>query len=240
MRTALVLHTPVISLRLYGSCCRGDSDELSDVDVLAVYEKTPTDKVRDAVHCQVKGMFNRKVDLAEYSAPRMREFFARGHLFAWHLFSESESLTSERDSFFEELGAPAPYKEARTDAGSFLELVRSGSREVYCKGASVIYEAGLAYLASRNVAICVSYALNGQPDFSRYAIYRVCQRLGVAIGVDRGDYERLIQCRFASIRGQVASDYSAEWFVGVSQLLELACEAVVEKTFGEHQYGKLD
>ena len=233
MKVELTLPASLLSLRLYGSFSRGDYDELSDVDVLAVYGKRPSENVRNTVRQQLAKIFTGKVDLAEYSGPRIEEFYKNGHLFAWHLHAESKNLAAGRDSFFEALGAPAPYKAAHSDALGFLELLRTSREEANKAGVSFVYEAGLMYLASRNVAICASYWLNERPDFSRHAMYNVCERLSIEPQVARADYEGLIRCRFASIRGQMSIVPSSSWIVETCQSLSLVCQHIVERTFRE-------
>jgi predicted nucleotidyltransferase len=227
----LSLPDSLLSLRLYGSFARGDHDDLSDVDVLAVYHTPPSDDARRTIGDQLSKMFTGKVDLAEYSRPRIEEFYQKGHLFAWHLHAESKNLAGGSDPFFDTLGMPAPYKAAHSDAVGFLELLRSTRKEVDKSGVSLIYEAGMMYLASRNVAICASYGLNNRPDFSRWAIYNVCKDLGIGPQIQRSEYEFLMRCRFASIRGHMSVVPLANWIVQTCQSLSLACEQVIERAF---------
>jgi predicted nucleotidyltransferase len=228
---ALSLPDSLLSLRVYGSFSRGDNDGLSDVDVLAVYGRRPTVDVRNAVRNEVAKVFPGKLDLAEYSKPRIAQFYKEGHLFAWHLYRESRNLSPSTDFFFEALGEPAPYKAALADAIGFAKLLRTSQDEIDKVGVSLVYEAGLMYLASRNVAICASYGFNKKPDFSRWAIYNVCSRLAIDALVERHDYEELIRCRFVSIRGRTGSVPTKDWLLKTAQSLLLTCDNLIEQAF---------
>lgn len=230
---------PVLSLRLYGSFGREDFDGLSDVDVLAVYETQPSDTIRSAVRDYLLRRFSRKVDLAEYARPRIEEFFKTGHLFAWHLYAESSSLAEGRDSFFDGLGPPAPYGAAHSDALGFLDLLRSSTQETLKAGVSLVYEAGLMYLASRNIGICTSYSLSERPDFSRYAIYEACRKLKVGEMLAREEYDRLIHCRFASIRGLPCIAPSQSWISEKCDILSSVCADVINRTFQSTHNGTI-
>src|SRR5260221_12646618 len=147
----------VVSLRVYGSYCRGDYDDSSDIDVLAVHASPPDQTNRDSLKVSLERSFGRKVDLAEYSSERIREIFLKGHLFAWHLHSESMSLLPQEDAFFSSLGEPANYTDAEVDSNRFKTLLNSIPNELQKVGCSYVYEAGLAYLASRNVGLICSW-----------------------------------------------------------------------------------
>lgn len=190
----------VLSLRVYGSFCRGDHDDNSDVDVLAVHSTPPNAETRRKLKTTLEGLFDRPVDLAEYSSERVREIFAAGHLFAWHLHAESESLLGE-DAFFSSLGKPASYSQAESDSNRFLRLLETIPKQSQLPGSSYIYEAGLAYLASRNIGLIASWQRYKRPDFSRYAILNIAKKLNLRFRLDRIRYDELISCRLATIRG---------------------------------------
>jgi predicted nucleotidyltransferase len=235
MNANAILPRSLVSLRVYGSFSRGDFDEWSDVDVLAVYGERPAKEEQEALRRHLARLYSRKVDVAEYSRPRIEKFFSHGHLFAWHLYSESKSLAAGRDDFFESLGPPAPYADAHSDAEGFLRLLRTSRREIMLAGSSLVYEAGMMYLASRNVAICSSYMMNNRPDFSRLALYNLCNQLQVRPTVSVAAYRTLMLCRFASIRGQEASAPAVGWTSAICKELESLCENVIHlcsKTYG--------
>lgn len=222
----------LLSLRLYGSYARGDHDELSDIDVLAIYGHRPTADFQMALREHLTRRFGRNVDLAEYSSQRIEEFFRKGHLFAWHLYSESRALQNEWNDFFLTLGTPRPYSAAASDARGFLDLLRSTTHEALKPGVSLVYEAGLMYLASRNVAICTSYLMDGRPDFSRLALWNLCDRVGVDVGIDLNVYRKLMHCRFASIRGHRADEPSLSEINRGVEALAHACEVIIERICG--------
>jgi predicted nucleotidyltransferase len=222
----------IVSLRVFGSFCRGDNDRLSDIDVLVVHANKPEDSLRGYLRATLKAAFRNNVDLAEYSAGRLKDMFAAGHLFTWHLQSESASLLAPPDKFFESLGSPAPYRNAIRDAYQFLDLLETISIQLSRSGSSPIYEAGLLYLASRNVGICASSRVCRLPNFSRYAAKAVCEQIGVPFPLSAADYNTLIDCRLGSIRGLEVAVPAVEWVRSNAEALIDCCTEVCEKSFG--------
>lgn len=189
----------VLSLRLFGSAARNETDAHSDLDVLAVYSGRPSSIERMELHSRVKAVLGEKVELAEYEAGRISEFFRSGHLFAWHLKNESISIAERPDDFFSSLPMPAPYISGRRDAWDFLTLTDS-IIESLCGGeSSPEFELGILFVATRNFAMCLSAADGSRPVFSRYSPYEA--DLKVPFPLDRDQFEILIRCRKSSTRG---------------------------------------
>jgi predicted nucleotidyltransferase len=77
---------------LFGSAARGDLDEASDIDVIAIYGSAVLDVRRCDIKAALTQRYGNRVALAEYSQVRIEEMFTQGHLFAWHLFNEAKPL----------------------------------------------------------------------------------------------------------------------------------------------------
>src|SRR5688500_13383052 len=106
------------ALRLFGSHVRADTRPDRDYDVLAVVEKGSVD-IRNALFAVLQSEIPR-CDVSLYSASTIRRMFASGHLFAWHLFTESTSLLAGLD-LIDHLGVPAPYTHAADDIGALRD-----------------------------------------------------------------------------------------------------------------------
>lgn len=222
----------LLSLRLFGSVARGEADEFSDIDVLAVYDTAPSQSDREGAKTIVARLLNKPFDLAEYSGERIKTFFEHGHLFAWHLFLESKNLLSRDDCFFADLSAPSDYHTAPSDIGHFIELLRSVAESIRLPGSSIVYESGMAYLSARNVALIGGWIHSRRPVFSRYAPFVLGRDVGLSPPVSRADYDRLFSCRVASTRGSPIAEPDANWVIGVSTRLALWGQQIAKTSWG--------
>jgi len=139
---------PIHGVYLFGSPARGDADERSDIDVLAVVRSgsgtSTTENVLALVPAHLRG---RPPTIAWYGAGRIAEMFRQGHLFAWHLFYEGIPLY-ERDSFLQTLGSPTPYQDGWADIEAFRSILRAS--------------AGVRVMASRSNGIrLITYRVPG-------------------------------------------------------------------------------
>lgn len=190
-------------LYLFGSAARGDSDASSDLDILAIYDDQPEDALRKSVLNLVCSKFGDRVTLAEYSADRLATMFDTGHLFAWHLYQEAKpvrisGLMPQQSFLFR---SPAPYVAGIDDSIRFVGLLTSVANEVQDKSCSLIHEAGLAYLALRNIAMSLSIKLQKKTDFTRYSPLNLSTSMAIRPPCSVIDFDALIAARHASQRG---------------------------------------
>lgn len=193
----------LIGLYLFGSAARGDSDSASDLDILAVYDEQPEIVQRKSVLSLVSAQLGGRITLAEYSSKRLQTMFDEGHLFAWHLYQEAKplqipGLISQQSSSF---SSPAPYKADVEDACRFAGLLFSIATEAQCESCSLVHEAGLAYLALRNIAMSLSMKLQKKADFSRNSPLNLSASLAIYPPCAGTDFEVLVAARHASQRG---------------------------------------
>jgi hypothetical protein len=190
-------------IRIFGSKARGDDDSSSDTDVLVIYEGIPLPNDRENTLTLIKSRVGSNVDVAEYSLSRIRHFFLSGDLFAWHLFQESKKLFSRSSDLIDSLGKPQPYTSARKDISGFASLLNTVPRNMKEHPENVTFEAGLLYLATRNIAMSLSWSLEGNTDFSRHAAINLSKKNGAPFPIPESKYNELICCRHASQRGAV-------------------------------------
>lgn len=202
-----------VALFLFGSDARGDLDEASDIDVLAIYPCEVQEDFRNLVRLTLSGNLGARVALAEYSRARIEEMFQEGHLFAWHLFLEAKRLPIaelEVDCSYS-FPSPTPYTAGEGDALRFMTLLRSVSaRLAEERIGSEIHEAGLIYLSLRNIAMSLSYSCSPQPDFSRYSPYSLSTALGIRFPCEKLIYDALVKARHSSQRGMPAPSIAVE------------------------------
>ena len=193
----------IACVRIFGSRARGDNDSGSDIDVLVIYESTPLATDRENILAQIKAVVGQAVDVAEYSSSRVHHFFLSGDLFAWHLFQESKKLFSPSSDFIDQLGKPTPYVSARNDISAFTDLLETIPENMEKHPENSVFEAGLLYLATRNIAMSLSWHSAGKVDFSRHAAVNISENNGLPFPITRAKYDELISCRHASQRGAV-------------------------------------
>ena len=96
---------------------------------------------------------------------------------------------------------PAPYVAGIEDATRFVGLLSSVANEMQDKSCSLVHEAGLAYLALRNIAMSLSFSLQKRVDFTRYSPLNVSTSLAIRPPCSSADFEALVAARHASQRG---------------------------------------
>lgn len=193
----------LVGFYIFGSMPRGDYDSCSDIDLLAIYDGEPTSFLRTQILNSSRIKFGERVVLAEYSSTHLTKMFNSGHLFAWHLYQEAISVQLPdlpiQNSF--PLGCPAPYTTGTEDAYRFVGLLFSILKEVELGSHSLVHEAGLAYLALRNIAMSLSLKFQDKADFSRLAPLNLSTLLKIKPPCTISDFKLLIAARHASQRG---------------------------------------
>lgn len=195
--------TKLIGLYLFGSAARGDCDQSSDIDVLAVYDKQPNSTLREKVSSAVCTKFGSRVTLAEYTSRRLGEMFDQGHLFSWHLYQEAKPLQVPdllgKQSY--EFDRPAPYTSGIEDAQRFVGLLSSVKTELQNGSCSLVHEAGLVYLSLRNIAMSLSAGFQDKADFARSSPLTLSASLSISAPCTASEFGVLVAARHASQRG---------------------------------------
>lgn len=187
---------------LFGSSARGDADSSSDTDVLLVYEHEPSILERQRAKELVFEQLGKECSFGEYTSDRLSGMFSDGHLFAWHLYLEARALdVAGVSSAHFAFPKPEPYLYALRDAMNFMGLLRSCVAEVARKTASHVYEAGLGYVAIRNIGMSLSALALTRPEFDRHVAFKVARALGTASPCRLDEYDLLVAARHSSQRG---------------------------------------
>lgn len=170
---------------VFGSICRGDFSVDSDVDLLALVEGRDPRLDPDK--------------FSIYSYNRIRELWASGNAFAWHLALESKLIYSEDGGdFLKGLGMPSEYVSAAEDCCRFQELFESALLSVQEGTPSLVFELSTIFLAIRNIATCYSLALMPSPTFGRDSARKLGPR---SIPISDTVYSILMRARLLSTRG---------------------------------------
>ena len=184
---------------LFGSVARGDDDELSDLDLLALV-KTGAGPVSLEEVCATlpADLAGETATVSWYGIERLVEMYRSGELFAWHIHLDGKVLHNPVGAVAT-LGVPAPYRRALDDVDSFLSIAADLPSQLERAGCNAIYEFGVLYVCLRNVAMSASAHLSVQPDFTRQSPYRLGD--GPPCPVPESEYRMSMLCRLASQRG---------------------------------------
>lgn len=167
----------------FGSICRGELDSSSDLDILVCSEDGNPDLPKE------------KYSLYKYS--RLKELWAEGNPFAWHLYLESTLIfSSDGDNFLQSLKKPAPYCNAKKDCLKFYNLFTDSFESLTKSKTNAVFNISCMFLGARNFATCHSLASN-KPVFSRYSPFLIVDKLNIEESV----FNTLLKARILSTRG---------------------------------------
>lgn len=190
-----VMNPSILTLAVFGSQTRGDADNLSDVDILVVTDSGKPDTKEISEFIEIK--FNKESDISIYSLPRIKEMYETGHLFAWHLYSESQYIAYPgTKNLIMELGSPKPYTNASQDIAELISILESIQT-----GLNNVYEAGLLYVCLRNMAISASWYSELGLKFGRKAPFELSKNMPL-LPLKIEEYDLLAACRHATTRGK--------------------------------------
>lgn len=188
---------------VFGSVARGDQDRMSDTDVLLVYDKLLDSRLQADARAQVSSAMSTQCTFAEYSRGHLTRMFKEGHLFAWHLHLEARPIPGweSQQDYLHSFPSPEPYTRGLVDAINFSDLLKTAQQSIILGSKSPVYEAGIAYVALRNVGMSLSSSVLGLPCFNRFAPFDVSAHLRLSPPCSKNFYRTLIAARHASQRG---------------------------------------
>jgi len=191
----------LIGTYLFGSHARGDVDDRSDLDVLAVVENhSGRVPLSDVVRTLPVSLRKKTPTVAWYGRARLDEMFRAGELFTWHIFLEGRRLYGpEISSIF---SRPAIYTNSVRDITSFVKLMNATGHQLEASEANAVYECGVTYVCVRNIAMALSWLAMPRPDFSRYSPFHLPESFGTPMA--QVDYDIVMTCRMAGQRGYPA------------------------------------
>jgi predicted nucleotidyltransferase len=175
-----------VHIYAFGSICRGDLREGSDIDVLALVEGYDSRFDPDT--------------FSVYSYGRVGDLWAEGNPFAWHLFLESRLVfASDRRDFLKGLGSPEEYVNCVRDCEKFYSVFEEARDSILSRAKSRVFELSTIFLSIRNIATCFSLGTGAKPDFSRHSAHHLGTN---SIRLPSNAYSVLERARILSTRGK--------------------------------------
>jgi len=142
---------------LFGSLCRGELDEFSDIDLLVVHDSEQ--KNISQLDTQIYSI---------YSEKRLLELWDEGNPFAWHLFKESTLVYSlNNENLIQKWGEPNQYVNMEIDLRKFSNLFYESLSSIESSNYSLEFDLSMLFLSIRNFATCYSLGFLNQFNFSR-------------------------------------------------------------------------
>ncbi len=199
----------------FGSICRGDLLEGSDIDLLALVDGYDSRFDPD--------MFS------VYSYSRISDLWVEGNPFAWHLFLESRLIfASDEHDFLRSLGSPAHYSNCVKDCEKFYSVFKAARKSLLKQQATKVFELSTIFLSIRNIATCFSLGTTRNPDFSRHSALRLKSN---SVPLPQDVYSVIERARILSTRGE-GKDISRSEVDLVRNKLEIV-ENWMERLIGE-------
>lgn len=186
----------------FGSICRGDVSQDSDVDLLAIVDGFD-DRFDQAI-------------FSIYSYKRIREIWEEGNPFAWHLSLESKPvLLSNQIDYLRELGCPSAYRHCARDCEKFLDIFCCATSSILKDQTSAVFDLSTVFLSIRNLATCFSLGMSRQPDFSRNSALRIKDK-SLLLPLDT--YRIFERARILCTRGKGSDLTAQEIEIAISSL----------------------
>lgn len=225
----------LIGVYLFGSVSRGEIDDLSDLDILAVVEDGEGKLSENIVLEKIPHTYANLIpSISWYGKKRLAEMFKNGELFAWHIYQENIPLY-DPNNFLEMLDIPSFYADSLVDVKSFFEILSEIPIQLKGNKNNAVYEAGLIYICLRNICMSASSTFNHKPDFSRYSPFNLQNVKSCPISM--ADYKKLLMCRLSGQRGieaprEINSANVLEWY---QELLPWIKEIIYKLEIGYEQ-----
>lgn len=169
---------------IFGSLVRGELDEFSDVDLILISDESSLN------------VDTNKYSI--YSTLRVKELFAEGNPFAWHLYYESVLVFSKDVDFIKSIGKPNKYNNCKNDLIKFKNLFDESIFSIKENELSLIFDLAMIFLSIRNFATCYSLDKYDQPIFSRNSFEKL---FDFPLLIEPEIKSMLMMARMSSTRG---------------------------------------
>ncbi len=176
-----------MDLYIFGSYCRGEIDNYSDIDLLLIKDINEDLTTFDLDKFSI------------YNKKRINELWQEGNPFAWHLHLESKFIFSNtKTNYLKSLGVPNEYQNLDNDLNKFYQLYIDAKESLNQSFSSKDFDFSMIFLAIRNFASCYSLGYLKKPNFSRNSSLQLGED---SIQILNSSYSILEKARILSTRG---------------------------------------
>lgn len=169
----------------FGSICRGEIDEFSDVDTLLITDE----KIATAENSNI----------SVYTPQRISQLWEAGDPFAWHLYYEARLIYSSQSApFLRSLQKPQKYKTGPYDVDAYEVTYNDAMFSLKSSNLSPVFDAGAVFVGMRNAAISYSLIALSTPVFSRDAAILIDE---MSIAIPKDTFTTMKISRLAAVRG---------------------------------------
>ncbi|MEA9414299.1 nucleotidyltransferase domain-containing protein [Flavobacterium sp. PL02] len=208
-------------LYIFGSFCRGEIDQYSDIDLLIIKTKNEKTTAYDLNKYSI------------YNQDRIQDLWKEGNPFAWHLYKESNLVSSDDDTdFLKQLDEPNIYSNMENDLKKFYKLFKDSCDSVAKSKDSIDFDYSMIFLAIRNFASCYSLGHLKEYNFSRNSSLKLNDD---SLIISDNCYSILEKSRILSTRGIGNNLIEEEYQLVLSELniVENWFNKLIRKTINE-------
>ncbi|GAB5524800.1 MAG: nucleotidyltransferase domain-containing protein [Roseivirga sp.] len=194
---------------LFGSICRGEIDEFSDIDLLAIVNSKEKNQLK---------LDTEKFSI--YEEKRLRGLWNEGNPFAWHLHLESKLVySSNAGDPIRVWGEPRPYSNVNDDLKKFHTLFSDSLTSILESEYSRVFDLSMLFLAIRNFASCYSLGHLKEHNFSRNSALKLTSK---RLEISEKCFQILERSRILSTRGKGAQITNLEINIVLAEIHKIS------------------
>lgn len=190
----------ILSIIMFGSSARGESDDYSDVDVCVITRNHHSRSRLAIIKDYLSNKYSFKnADIIIYSAEQIENMYRYGSLFLWHLKLEGKTLYD--DSYFSELcDKLAKYDKHLSELNYHYELLKDVESSI--ENLCIVNEMDLGQLFTicRNTCMILAH-FNNQFAFGRKSAFSAANQIYFDLPLTEEEYIYLSRWKLRYERG---------------------------------------
>lgn len=187
----------LLSIVLFGSEARGDSDEYSDVDIFLLVEDIAQNEINEVVDKIKSKLHYRNIGISLYTRTIYNQLLSEGSMFLWHLKLEGKVIyLKENLNLFKDL---QPFTKFNENLTTYENLYKQTTKSLRMNGVNY-FDLSQLFFISRNIYLLSCFKL-GHPTFGRFSVFsKFVECIGFS-PLDWDNYKYLSKWRLNYTRG---------------------------------------